>query len=89
MPAHAKQAGSSKFDAPSTTVIANPRANRSNSVPITEYPLYWGGPGHKGHFEFVTLVMDLEKKKVVQQLRWGMLIDYPLVNVDGHQYFYK
>jgi hypothetical protein len=58
------------------------------SVPIAEYPLYWGGVGRKGHFEFMTMVFDKNSHSLVGVLRWGILIDYSKPNV-GHQYFYK
>lgn len=51
------------------------------------YPLYWGGFGHTGHFEFSTYVMDKASSALVRRLTWGLLIDYSTPK-KGRRYFY-
>jgi hypothetical protein len=51
------------------------------------YPLYWGGVGSKGHFEFRTYVNDIKTNTKVRELKWGMLIDYSAPKVGKHLFF--
>lgn len=39
------------------------------------YPIYWGGVGRNGNFEFQTVVSNIAGTPVAT-LEWGMLIDY-------------
>ena len=51
------------------------------------FPIYVGGLGHTGHFQFTTFVLDARTKAVVRQLKWGMLVDYT-DPATGRHYFY-
>ncbi len=59
-----------------------------NDVNRSAFPLYWGGVGHKGHFEFLTYVMDKATGAIVRRLTWGILIDYSAPKT-GRRYFYR
>jgi hypothetical protein len=49
------------------------------------YPLYWGGAGHQGNFEFQTKVANISET-LVGTLHWGMLIDYPEAERGKHEH---
>jgi hypothetical protein len=59
-----------------------------NDVDRSSFPLYWGGVGRKGHFEFMTYVMDRATGAIVRRLTWGLLIDYSAPKT-GRRYFYR
>ncbi|HEY1630532.1 MAG TPA: hypothetical protein VGF56_04415 [Rhizomicrobium sp.] len=59
-----------------------------NEVRAGDYPLYWGGVGRKGHFQFETFVRDAKSNSIVRKLDWGMLINHSAPNT-GHHYFYR
>jgi hypothetical protein len=59
-----------------------------NDVDRDNYPLYWGGHGHKDHFEFKTYVADKATDKRIRELRWGLLIDYSAPKT-GKRFFYR
>lgn len=59
-----------------------------NSVPRSDYPLYWGGVGRKGHFEFRTYIKDKRTSATIRTLTWGMLMDYSAPK-SGRRYFYR
>src|SRR5262249_39255711 len=58
-----------------------------NRVPLSAYPLYWGGLGRKHHFQFRTVVKDRRTVEIVSELAWGILIDYSAPEKGSH-YFY-
>jgi hypothetical protein len=51
----------------------------------TAYPLYLGGPGGVGHFDFQTYVKDRVTKAIIAQLTWGLLIDYSAPEKGSHR----
>jgi hypothetical protein len=51
------------------------------------FPIYYGGVGRKGHFEFRTYVADKATGTTVRTLTWGMLINYS-DPAHGSEYFY-
>jgi hypothetical protein len=53
----------------------------------SNFPIYYGGVGKKGHFRFRTYVKDARTKATVKQLNWGLLIDYDSPS-KGRHYFY-
>jgi hypothetical protein len=54
-------------------------------VPKSCYPIYWGGVGRTGNFEFRTIVADINGTPV-KILEWGMLIDYSKPKVGKHSH---
>lgn len=52
-----------------------------------DFPVYYGGVGGKGHFQFRTRVLDKDTGSVVKELFWGLLIDYK-TPTSGVSYFY-
>lgn len=52
------------------------------------YPLYYGGAGRRGHFEFRTYVYDAGSGYTLRSIKWGLLIDLSAPN-RGRYYFYK
>jgi hypothetical protein len=55
---------------------------------IKDYPAYWDGIDHKGHFEFRTWVKDRKTLSTLRELRWGILIDVPNERSKGRHFFY-
>jgi len=41
-----------------------------------DFPVYYGGVGGVGKFQFITQVRDWDPARVVSELKWGLLIDY-------------
>ncbi|MCK9305061.1 MAG: hypothetical protein M0P27_06655, partial [Bacteroidales bacterium] len=65
------------YDAPGIENYSYPR----------DFPVYYGGVGGKGHFQFRTRVIDKNTKSVVRELFWGILVDYK-TPTSGASYFY-
>jgi hypothetical protein len=64
-----------------------------NMLESTDFPVYWGGVGQKGHFRFRTRIYDWSKPgsisaKLEAEITWGILIDYA-TPTSGREYFYK
>ena len=59
-----------------------------NEVAKSDYPLYWCGVGHKGHFEFETHVCDVATWRTIRKVKWGLLIDFSAPRM-GRHYFYR
>lgn len=59
-----------------------------DSVPLSDYPLYYGGVGRKEHFRFRTFVEDKDTRKRVAELTWGLLIDYSAPQQGKHLWFW-
>ena len=56
------------------------------------FPIYYGGVGGSGHFEFKTYVLDRYgsgsiEDRTLAEIQWGLLIDYSSPS-DGSHYFY-
>lgn len=60
---------------------------QSSGIDAQSFPIYYGGVGRAGHFEFHTFVKDKASGDIVRDLTWGMLIDYSSPNSGSH-YFY-
>ena len=55
-------------------------------VPSYWYPLYWGGVGGTGSFQFQTYVIDKATGADVDWINWEMLIDYPAPKTGKHSH---
>lgn len=55
-----------------------------NGVPLSDYPLYWGGVGKSGCFEFDTYIADKATGADVNNIKWGIEIDYSAPQAGHH-----
>jgi hypothetical protein len=56
-----------------------------NDVPLADYPLYWGGVGKSGCFEFDTYIADKATGADVSNIKWGIEIDYSAPEAGHHK----